>query len=157
MSQRGNIMGWDIHRYWIVLELLLIGTKSKRRRLSYRTFLLVGTQHARVQYRTGRRNNLPYTKRHREGTYRSGGAWGDVEERHPILGALRNGEVFWDCVKRLQMNQHLICLVDAEREEAVSHTNPCSPLQCLSHPVAARPTLPVSWEPICPSSKDRWS
>lgn len=83
-----------------------------------------------MQDRTGRKDNLSHIKWEKEGTYRSGGAWGDVEEGHPILGAFRNGEVFWDCVKRLQMNQHLICLVDAEIEEAVSHQSPYSPPYC---------------------------
>lgn len=81
--------------------------------------------------RIGRGDSLSHVKQ-REGTYRSGGAWGDVEEGHPILGALRNGKVFWDCVKRLQMYQHLVCLVDAGKEEAVSHKSPHSPLCCPS-------------------------
>lgn len=104
---------------------------------NYRSRLYGGTQHPLVQDRIGRRDNLSHIiKWEREGTYRSGGAWGDVEEGHPVLGALRNGEVFWNCVKRLQMNQHLICLVDAKREEAVSHKIPRSPPCCPSQPSA---------------------
>lgn len=102
----------------------------------------VGTQHPLVQDSIGRRDNLSHIKWKREGTYRSGRAWGDVEEGHPILGALRNGEVFWDCVKRLQMNQHLICLVDAEREAAVSHKSPHSPSCCPSQPSACTHSTP---------------
>lgn len=95
-----------------------------------------------MQDRIGRRDNLSHVKWEREETYRSGGAWGDVEEGHPVLGALRNGEVFWDRVKRLQMNQHLIRLIDAEREEAVSHKSPRSPPWCPSQPSACTHSTP---------------
>lgn len=91
--------------------------------------------------RIGRGDNLSHIKQ-REGTYRSGGAWGDVEEGHPILGALRNGKVFWDCVKRLQMYQHLVCLVDAGKEEAVSHKSPHSPPCCPSQCRASTHSTP---------------
>lgn len=52
------------------------------------------------------------------GPYRCGGAWWDVEEGHPVLGAFWDGEVLRNGVKGLQVNQHLICLVDAERQGA---------------------------------------
>lgn len=107
-----------------------------------RSWLPVGTQHPLARDRIGRRDKLSHIKWERVQTYRSGRAWGDVEEGHPVLGALRNGEVFWDCVKRLQMNQHLICLVDAEREKVVSHKSPRSPWSCPSQPSACIHSIP---------------
>lgn len=95
-----------------------------------------------MRNRIGRRDKLSHLKWEKVRTYRSGRAWGDVEEGHPVLGALRNGEVFWDCVERLQMNQHLICLVDAEREKPVNHKSPHSPWSCPSQPSACTHSTP---------------
>lgn len=142
MSQRGKSVGWDVHRHFTAPELCYwAGQRARNEAWELQKILTACWDSASPGARQkGRRDNSSHIKWKREETYRSGGAWGDVEERHPILGALRNGEVFWYCVKRLQMNQHLICLVDAEREEVVSHNRPHSspgypsqPSACTQH------------------------
>lgn len=48
---------------------------------------------------------------------RSGGARRDVEQGNSIFGALRNHVVLRHRVKRLQVHQHLISLVDAGKDK----------------------------------------
>lgn len=75
--------------------------------------------------------------------YRCSRAGWDVEERHSVLGALRNGVVLRDRVKGLEVHQHLVRLVDtAIQTVTATQFNFFFALDANSHPSCVQTDVP---------------